>query len=197
LIGLDLGSKSRLEFEMYGMVNKAVEDLVVSNFGMEKWLAIKEKAGVDVDIFLSNESYPDKLTYDLVGAASEVLGLAASDVLIAFGEHWVLNTARQGYGSMLEANGRTLSEFLINLPSFHTRVAMIFPDLQPPRFNCSEVTENSLLLHYHSHRPGLTDFVIGLLQGLGKMFDTPVVIEVVQRKVDGTDHDQFRVTWSH
>ncbi len=197
MIGLDLGSKSRLEFEMYGMVNKAVEDLVVSNFGMEKWLAIKEKAGVDVDIFLSNESYPDKLTYDLVGAASEVLGLAASDVLIAFGEHWVLNTARQGYGSMLEANGRTLSEFLINLPSFHTRVAMIFPDLQPPRFNCSEVTENSLLLHYHSHRPGLTDFVIGLLQGLGKMFDTPVVIEVVQRKVDGTDHDQFRVTWSH
>lgn len=197
LIGLDLGSKSRLEFEMYGMVNKAVEDLVVSNFGMEKWLAIKEKAGVDVDIFLSNESYPDKLTYDLVGAASEVLGLAASDVLIAFGEHWVLNTARQGYGSMLEANGRTLSEFLINLPSFHTRVAMIFPDLQPPRFNCSEVTENSLLLHYHSHRPGLTDFVIGLLQGLGKMFDTPVVIEVIQRKADGTDHDQFRVTWSH
>lgn len=197
MIGLDLGSKSRLEFEMYGMVNKAVEDLVVSNFGMEKWLAIKEKAGVDVDIFLSNESYPDKLTYDLVGAASEVLGLAASDVLIAFGEHWVLNTARQGYGSMLEANGRTLSEFLINLPSFHTRVAMIFPDLQPPRFNCSEVTENSLLLHYHSHRPGLTDFVIGLLQGLGKMFDTPVVIEVIQRKADGTDHDQFRVTWSH
>ena len=197
MIGLDLGSKSRLEFGMYGMVNKAVEDLVVSNFGMEKWLAIKEKAGVDVDIFLSNESYPDKLTYDLVGAASEVLGLAARDVLIAFGEHWVLNTARQGYGSMLEANGRTLSEFLINLPSFHTRVAMIFPDLQPPRFNCSEVTENSLLLHYHSHRPGLTDFVIGLLQGLGKMFDTPVVIEVIQRKADGTDHDQFRVTWSH
>jgi hypothetical protein len=182
---------------MYGMVNKAVEDLVVSNFGMEKWLAIKEKAGVDVDIFLSNESYPDELTYDLVGAASEVLGLAASEVLIAFGEHWVLNTARQGYGSMLEANGRTLPEFLINLPSLHTRAAMIFPDLQPPRFNCSEVTENSLLLHYRSHRPGLTDFVIGLLQGLGKMFDTPVVIEVVQRKADGTDHDQFRVTWSH
>ena len=197
MIGLDLGSKSRLEFGMYGMVNKAVEDLVVSNFGMEKWLAIKEKAGVDVDIFLSNESYPDKLTYDLVGAASEVLGLAASEVLTAFGEHWVLNTARQGYGSMLEANGRTLPEFLINLPSLHTRVAMIFPDLQPPRFNCSEVTENSLLLHYHSHWPGLTDFVIGLLQGLGKMFDTPVVIEVVQRKADGTDHDQFRVTWSH
>lgn len=138
---------------MYGMVNKAIEDLVVTNFGSEQWEAIKSKAGVDVDVFLSNESYPDKMTYDLVGAASEVLGIAASGILIAFGEHWVLNTARQGYGSMLEANGRTLPEFLINLPSFHTRVAMIFPDLQPPRFNCTDVLENSLVLHYYSHRP--------------------------------------------
>jgi hypothetical protein len=181
---------------MYGMVNKAIEDLVISNFGADKWQTIKEKAGVEEDVFLSNESYPDKVTYDLVGAASEVIGLPARDILIAFGEHWVLNTARQGYGSMLEANGKTLSEFLINLPSFHTRVAMIFPNLQPPRFNCTEVTENSLLLHYHSHRPGLTDFVTGLLQGLGKMFDTPAEIETIERKADGADHDVFLVRWS-
>lgn len=181
---------------MYGMVNKAIEDLVVSNFGEEKWQAVKEKSGVDVDVFLSNEGYPDKMTYDLVGAASEVLGVEARDVLVSFGEHWILKTARQGYGSMLEANGRTLPEFLINLPSFHTRVAMIFPDLQPPRFNCTDVTESSLLLHYYSHRPGLTDFVVGLLQGLGKMFETPVEIEITQRKSDGTDHDAFLVHWT-
>lgn len=182
---------------MYGMVNKAIEDLVVTNFGSEQWEAIKSKAGVDVDVFLSNESYPDKMTYDLVGAASEVLGIAASGILIAFGEHWVLNTARQGYGSMLEANGRTLPEFLINLPSFHTRVAMIFPDLQPPRFNCTDVLENSLVLHYYSHRPGLTDFVVGLLQGLGKMFNTPTEIQITERKSDGADHDVFLVGWTN
>jgi len=181
---------------MYGMVNKAIEDLVVTNFGAEQWQAIKLKAGVDVEVFLSNESYPDTMTYDLVGAASEVLGLAARDVLISFGEHWVLKTAREGYGSMLEANGRSLPEFLINLPSFHTRVAMIFPDLQPPRFNCTEVTDDSMQLHYHSHRPGLTDFVIGLLQGLAKMFHTEATIEVVERKSEGADHDVFLIGWT-
>ena len=61
---------------MYGLVNKAVEELVVSNFGEDKWELIKSKAGVDVDVFISNESYPDSMTYDLVGAASEVLGAA-------------------------------------------------------------------------------------------------------------------------
>lgn len=181
---------------MYGMVNKAIEDLVVTQFGAGKWAAIKEKAGVDVDVFLSNEGYPDKVTYDLVAAASEVLGLPARDILIAFGEHWVLNTARQGYGSMLEANGRTLPEFLLNLPSFHTRVAMIFPDLRPPRFECSDVEAASLKLHYHSHRPGLGDFVVGLVQGLGKMFSTPATVEVMEKKAEGADHDVFLVSWS-
>ena len=32
---------------MYGLVNKAVEDLVVTNFGEDKWEAIKLQAGVD------------------------------------------------------------------------------------------------------------------------------------------------------
>lgn len=182
---------------MYGMVNKAIEDLVVSNFGEEKWQVIKAGAGVEEDVFLSHESYPDKMTYDLVGSASEVLGVPANDVLVLFGEHWVLKTAREGYGSMLEANGKTLPEFLVNLPSFHTRVAMIFPNLCPPRFNCTEVSDKSLLLHYHSHREGLTYFVVGLLQGLGKMFDTPAQVEVSERKAEGAAHDVFLVSWDN
>jgi hypothetical protein len=181
---------------MYGMVNKAIEDLIVTRFGTSQWMAVKEKAGVKEEIFLSNDSYPDQLTYQLVGAASEVLELPMRDILVAFGEHWVLHTARQGYGNMLEANGSTLQEFLINLPSFHTRVAMIFPNLQPPHFKCSDITGNSLMLHYQSHRPGLTDFVIGLLQGLGKMFHTEVEIEHCQRKSEGADHDIFLVRWN-
>jgi hypothetical protein len=182
---------------VYGMVNKAMEELIVSGYGAGKWQAVKEKAGVHDVVFLSSESYPDKLTYDLVSAASDVLELPAREILVAFGEHWVLKTARLGYGSMLEANGRTLSEFLINLPSLHTRVAMIFPDLQPPRFHCSDITEDSLHLHYHSHRLGLTDFVVGLLQGLAVMFETPAEIQITERKSEGADHDVFLVRWQN
>lgn len=181
---------------MYGMVNKALEDLVATRFGDEKWQTIKERAGVEVEVFLSHESYPDEMTYNLVGAASGVLELSMRDLLLAFGEHWVIHTAHKGYGSILEANGRDLSEFLINLPSLHTRVAMIFPDLQPPRFRCSEVTESSLLLHYHSHRDGLTDFVVGLLHGLAKKFETPAKINMVESKSEGADHDVFHVCWA-
>lgn len=181
---------------MYGLVNKAIEDLVVSKFGEDTWERIKKKAGVDVDVFVSNEAYPDSLTYDLVSAASEVLGTSVRDILIAFGEHWVLKTAAKSYGAMMRAGGASLKEFLVNLPNFHTRVQMIYPKLQPPSFECSDISENSLHLHYFTHRPGLTDFVIGLVQGLGKLYSTPATASVIARKAEGADHDVFEVSWS-
>ncbi len=41
---------------MYGIVNQAIEDLVTSSFGQEKWDRVKQLSGVDVD-FLSATSH--------------------------------------------------------------------------------------------------------------------------------------------
>ena len=76
---------------MYGMVNKAVQDLLIANHGMEVWLRIKARAGVEDEVFISTQAYPDEVTYRLVGAASEVLGLSAAQVLHEFGRWWVLS----------------------------------------------------------------------------------------------------------
>ena len=56
---------------MYGIVNKAIQDLVIHHFGMEKWEAIKTRSGVDIDYFLSNEPYDDAITYQLAILQSE------------------------------------------------------------------------------------------------------------------------------
>lgn len=88
---------------MYGLVNKAIEDLVCSSHGVETWGRIKSKAGVDIEVFVSSEGYPDELTYNLVGAASEVLGISSEEALHAFGEHWVLYSGREGYGELSAA----------------------------------------------------------------------------------------------
>ena len=181
---------------MYGVVNKAVEDLVVSTHGAEKWEAIKTKAGVDVSVFISNEPYPDDVTYELVGAACDVLGASSRDILIAFGEHWVLKTGLGHYGALMRSGGNSLSEFLVNLPHFHTRIQLIYPKLEPPSFECSDVQAHSLRLHYFTLRPGLTDFVVGLVQGLGKLYDTPATAALVESKAAGADHDVFEVKWA-
>jgi hypothetical protein len=180
---------------MYGIVNKAIEELVIANFGANKWEAIKLRSGVDVDYFISSEPYDDDLTFKLAQAVSNEMGMTLSAVLIAFGEWWVVKTTKDKYGGLMEAGGDNLKEFLINLPLFHNRVMLIYPKLTPPEFKVTDVTENSIHLHYFSKREGLQDFVRGIIQGLGIMYHTPVTISLIQTRDEGSSHEIFYVNW--
>ena len=180
---------------MYGMVNRAMEDMVVDGWGEASWDRVKERAGVDVEVFVGTESYSDDVTYRLVGAAADVLGLPAAEVLHRFGIHWVTRTANDGYGPLMDAGGRTLGEFLANLPVFHSRVSLLFPHLSPPTFFCTQTRPGSVRVRYVSGRDGLAPFVMGLLNGLGLRFGVPVRIQQTAEKGRNGDHDEFVVSW--
>ncbi len=181
---------------MYGIVNKAIEELVRTNHGDETWKKIAHAAELQAPVFISNEGYPDEVTYRLVDAASKVLGLPPDQVLAAFGEWWVLKTGQQEYGPYMKAAGRTLPEFLDNLPRFHDRVIMFLPDLQPPSFSTRDAGPNRITLIYESPRQGLAPMVMGMLQALGKMFNTAVTITHTVQRDRQHDHDEFLIEWS-
>ena len=143
--------------------------------------------------FLALRTYPDDVTYRLVGAASAELQLPAETVLEAFGEYWVNQTAKASYGDLMHLQGRTLPEFLQNLDQMHSRLALTFKEMRPPSFRVTDITPGSLLLHYHSDRPGLLPFVVGLVKGLGTFFATPVSVDIVSRRDAGADGDVLRV----
>ncbi len=181
---------------MYGMVNRALEELICREHGEAVWERIRTEAGVDVEVFMAHQSYPDDVTYRLVGAACGQTGLAGEELLERFGIHWVTVTAAEGYADLMASGGKTLRDFLTNLPDFHTRVGLLFPHLRPPQFRCSQVEAHSLHLHYSSFRPGLTPFVRGLVLGLGQLFETPVEVRLVSSESpDGGAEDEFLVTW--
>jgi hypothetical protein len=72
---------------------------------------------------------------------------------------------------------------------------LIYPKLTPPEFKVTNVTENSINLHYLSKREGLQDFVRGLIQGLGIMYSTPVTINLIQTRDEGSSHEVFNIIW--
>lgn len=180
---------------MYGIVNKAIEGLVTTNFGEDNWKAILKESGVDHDVFSGNEIYDDQITFDLAIAASKVLELSLEDVLIAFGKYWVLITAKKHYGSLMDTGGNNLKDFFINLPNFHSRVMLLYPNIQPPEFDIEEISETELKLKYFSKRQGLTDFVHGLILGLGEAFEIEVETYLIQGRKDGLQYDEFSVKW--
>jgi hypothetical protein len=178
---------------MYGLVNRAIKELVIENHGLENWKKIRSVCNIEEDIFLTNEPYPDKMTFDLANATSEVLSISLNDVLISFGEYWVLEIGVKNYGYLMKAGGELFRDFLKNLPNFHSRIMLVFPKLTPPEFKVEEINPNEYLIHYFSTREGFTYFMVGLLSGLAKMYDVTAQITIVCEKSKGANHDQFKV----
>jgi hypothetical protein len=179
---------------MYGLVNKAIQDMVCTQFGEETWQQIRQQAEVE-EQFVNIKSYHDNVTYRLVKATSHVLGLSEAEVMKAFGEYWVRYTASEGFGEIIDTCGESLPEFLENLDNLHARVGVVFPKLQPPSFECTDTDDNSLTLHYYSAREGLAPMVLGMVQGLGERFDTDVEVTQTRSREEGDDHDEFSVNY--
>ncbi|MCX5746499.1 MAG: heme NO-binding domain-containing protein [Proteobacteria bacterium] len=180
---------------MYGLVNKGLEDLIRTEHGDAAWQRICQLGGVDAGSFSTMQAYPDAITYRLVGAASDELGIPASALLERFGAHWVLYTGRQGYGELFKLAGRSVEEVLCNLDALHGRMGESFPEFRAPEFRCTRRPDATLDLIYRSTRDGLAHMVIGLIRGLGEHFGTPVeIVHAVTRAERGHDEFVLRVT---
>jgi hypothetical protein len=176
---------------MYGLVNQAVREMVVTNYGEEKWEEIREKAGTD-DVFIAMDQYPDDVTVGLVGGACAVLGAQPAQVLEGFGEFWVDFTVRT-YGELFAMSGDDFVGFIKNLNDLHTRVEQMMPDLAPPSFIVTDETPGEFKLQYHSKRAGLHPMIFGLLRGLGKHFKTQVESTRLRGKEEGLSYEEFLV----
>jgi hypothetical protein len=178
---------------MHGLVNQGVHDLAIQLGGEQLWREIRAAAGIDHETFIGMETYADDVTWRLVEGASCVLGMSTSEVLHAFGRHWILYTARRGYGPIFDTMGRSLTEFLGNLDAMHARLSLSMPDLRPPSFVCEELSDGQIRLEYRSDRPGLAPMVIGLLNGLGELFELDLTVTQTVDRIDGADHDEFLI----
>jgi len=178
---------------MYGLINQGLHDLAVQIGGEPLWREIKSGAGVDIEAFVGMDTYPDDVTYRLVDATSAAMGISPAEVLHAFGKHWILYTARRGFGAIFDTMGRSLAAFLVNLDTMHARLSLSMPEMRPPSFVCEQLDDDRIRLEYWSERPGLAPMVVGLLDGLGEMYGVTVFVEQTVDRAEGADHDEFLI----
>lgn len=181
---------------MYGLINSAMQDMIVSHFGEERWRDIHRHSGVAEDSFLSMRSYDDAITYRLVDSAARVLETPAEDCLEMFGRWWVAEVATKAFAPLMDATGTTTVDFLNNLNQLHDRIASTFINYVPPEFRVEvlDAAAGRYRVHYLSTRDGLTPFVVGLLGGLAQHFGDRLAITQldVNRQAPGT-HSVFEL----
>lgn len=179
---------------MYGMVNRAIELFIKEEHGNEIWERVASLANVTAD-FISMEQYPDAVSVSLVVELSKVTELTPNQILASVGEFWVDFAHKSAYGDLLDMAGDSLPEVLANLDDMHARIGQSFDALKPPSFWVSDLTEDSLILHYASEREGLAPMVVGLVRGLSKHLNTECSVIQVGFKGDTSEHDEFAVAF--
>jgi hypothetical protein len=178
---------------MYGLVNQGIQGVIIQNYGSAVWDKIAAKAGYDEVTFLASHMYDDGVTFSLVIAASEILEISVDDVLKAFGKYWVLNIGKEKYGTLMKSGGENIIQFLKNLPNFHSRVMLIYPNAQTPEFKVDAISENTIHLHYYSSRMGLTAFMFGLIDGLSEFFNAPCSVNHLKHSETDITYDLFEI----
>ncbi len=161
---------------MYGLVNKAIKEFVILRHGSDVWDKTYNELGLSETQFLSMESNPDEITFQIIGHICQASGYSQIELSEQLGEFFLGFAAKEGFGDLMELSGDTLPELLQNLNNLHFRVKTLMPNLNPPRFEVSEQTEHSLKLHYFSSRDGFNPFLIGILKGLAKKFYLEVTL---------------------
>lgn len=182
---------------MYGLINGALQEMIVSNYGDEVWADVLERSGVPESSFLAMQHYDDAYTYQLAGAAAEVLDAPLETCLEMFGGFWIKNVATRSFAVLMETTGSNTVDFLHNLNGLHDRITSTFLDYVPPEFRVEPIPEKDqqYLVHYYSKRLGLTPFVIGLLKGLAEHFDDKLqILDLKTHENDGNTHAIFELT---
>jgi len=176
---------------MYGLLNAALKEFVVSTYGNDSWQRVAETSAPGIVSFNKMAPYPDALTYAMVTRACEVLGESFETVMFGFGEFWVRYTDQQGYGPLFEIAGDSLRDFLLNLDALHVRVGRSFPKLEPPSFRFETVDGRTLRMHYLTRRKDLCPMIPGILHGLSLRFKTALEVTQDTCARKGAAHCEF------
>ncbi len=154
---------------MKGIVFTLLNDMVEEKFGLEAWDALITKAGSD-GMYLSTETYTDEELMKLVGAASEMTGIPANDLVKAFGTYMF----PQFYAKypVFFKEGMTLKSFLLTVDRvIHVEVRKLYPDAALPDFEYEDEDDNALTMVYSSPRK-MCALAEGLIAGAAEHFST-------------------------
>ena len=166
---------------MYGMIHRAMRNMVHEELGEEAWLALEQKLKIGPMDLLTGKVYDDALTLDIITEAAAMLNLAVGQCLIEFGRYWIRYVDQGSLASVMNFTGQNLASFIQNLDRLHLAVGAAMPDARLPAFSTLCNDPGHIVVEYRSERVGLEPFVMGLLQGLMDRFHARGDIEVASR----------------
>lgn len=119
---------------MYGMIHRAMRNMVHEELGEDAWLALEQKLNIGPMDLLTGKVYDDALTLGIISEAAARLNLSVDQCLIAFGQYWIRYVDQGSLASIMNFTGQDLASFINNLDRLHLAVGAAMPDARLPTF---------------------------------------------------------------
>jgi hypothetical protein len=159
---------------MHGIIHLELEKFVVAGFGRAAWEKILEKTELTSRLYTPVQTYPDDDIVRIVGAAVEMTGKSATEILEAFGTH-VVPTYLHVYGALLDSSWKTLDVIEHTEETIHRVVRMRQPGAAPPRLQVERTSDTEAVITYDSPRK-LCAVARGIVRGIAKHFGERITI---------------------
>lgn len=154
---------------MKGVIPLSLGEMVVKNFGPDKWTAILRDAGLPANTsFMATDNTDDAQVSNLIKSSCKVLNLSLTQAAEAFGEYWCTDFAPRIYKPYYRG-AKGAKDFLMKMKGIHEQVTATIPNAKPPVFNFEDPGPNKLIMTYASPRH-LEEIWVGLVKGVGKHF---------------------------
>ena len=117
---------------MHGMVNRALQGFIVTNYGADVWAEVSSIARLPEDGFEAMHTYDHALTLACFGAAVDVLGKRPNALLEDIGIYLITDPVLDPLRRLLRFGGGTFAEFLVSLEELPDRTRLAMPELEMP-----------------------------------------------------------------
>jgi len=107
---------------MYGMIHRAMRNMVHDELGEDAWLALEQTLKIGPMDLLTGKVYDDALTLRIISEAAAQLNLSVDQCLVAFGQYWIRYANEGSLASVMNFTGQDLASFITNLDRLHLAV---------------------------------------------------------------------------
>lgn len=163
---------------MLGVVNKAVEEFVITVHGGAVWQEVLRDIGTPGFRFEPMLMYEDEKSYALIRALSKRLSKPQQDILDDIGTYLVTPPNGGALRRLLRFSGSSFDDFLFSLDDLNDRVDLALPDLQLPQIMVIPQTIDRVHVRVSQTWSGFAYVLQGLLSAMADDYGTLVFLDV-------------------
>ena len=161
---------------MYGMIHKAARQMAIERLGRDVWDDVARSCALGDQHLITAEYFDDAVTFAVIGALADRMGVDVDAALETFGRHWIAYAGASAFARVMTMAGGDVETFIENLDRMHASIKSTMPLARMPHFTLVESTPKGLTVLYDSERSGLAPFVRGILAAVAERFGERMVI---------------------